>query len=72
MKLISDLKLKFDSAELESETSRGKTPVVLAIKNEVLGGPNTLNAPPPKRGAITLKRRPKRADIIAPKPTYNN
>lgn len=37
LKLISDLGLKFDIAEIESETLTGKTPVVLATKSEVVG-----------------------------------
>lgn len=37
LKLISDLSLKFDTAEIESETLTGKTPVVLATKSEVVG-----------------------------------
>ena len=37
LKLISDLGLKFDTAEIESETLAGKTPVVLATKLEVVG-----------------------------------
>lgn len=37
IKLIEDLKLKFDLAVLEKETLEGKTPVVLANKETVLG-----------------------------------
>lgn len=37
LKLISDLGLKFDTAEIESETLTGKTPVILATKTEVVG-----------------------------------
>jgi Cu2+-exporting ATPase/Cu+-exporting ATPase len=37
LKLISDLGLKFDASEIESETLTGKTPVVLATKSEVVG-----------------------------------
>jgi Cu2+-exporting ATPase/Cu+-exporting ATPase len=36
-KLISDLKLSFDVREIEAETTQGRTPVILATKNEVLG-----------------------------------
>lgn len=36
-KLITDLNLKFDKEVLEKETLEGKTPVVLADKNAVLG-----------------------------------
>ncbi|MCE9643070.1 MAG: heavy metal translocating P-type ATPase [Candidatus Andersenbacteria bacterium] len=36
-KLISDLKLSFDVSEIEAETMRGRTPIILATKNEVLG-----------------------------------
>jgi Cu+-exporting ATPase len=36
-KLIVDLNLKFDSSVLEKETLEGKTPVILADKNAVLG-----------------------------------
>ncbi|MDQ3014307.1 MAG: heavy metal translocating P-type ATPase [bacterium] len=36
-KLISDLKLSFDINQIEHETMQGKTPVILATKNEVLG-----------------------------------
>ncbi len=36
-KLVSDLKLSFDVKNIEAETLRGKTPVILATKNEVLG-----------------------------------
>ncbi len=35
-KLIADLKLSFDSADLEAETKQGKTPVILATAKEVL------------------------------------
>ncbi len=37
LKLMSDLGLQFDSAEIESETLDGKTPVILATKSEVIG-----------------------------------
>ncbi len=37
LKLISDLGLKFDASEIESETLSGKTPVILATKSEVVG-----------------------------------
>lgn len=36
-KLISDLKLSFDLQKIEAETMQGKTPVILATKNEVIG-----------------------------------
>ena len=36
-KLITDLHLAFDAASLEKETSDGKTPVILATKEKVLG-----------------------------------
>lgn len=36
-KLISDLKLSFDTASLNEFTAQGKTPVVLATKEKVLG-----------------------------------
>ena len=36
-KLIQDLKLSFDSSKLEQYTMQGKTPVILAIKEKVLG-----------------------------------
>lgn len=36
-KLVTDLNLKFDVSVLEKETSEGKTPVILADKNAVLG-----------------------------------
>jgi len=36
-KLISDLKISFDEAVLNEFTSQGKTPVILAIKEKVLG-----------------------------------
>jgi Cu+-exporting ATPase len=35
-KLVTDLKLSFDKKSIEKETLQGKTPVVLATKNEVL------------------------------------
>ncbi|MDA1169462.1 MAG: heavy metal translocating P-type ATPase [bacterium] len=35
-KLISDLKLSFDLNEIEAETMQGKTPVILATKNEIV------------------------------------
>ena len=35
-KLISDLKIPFDVKNLEVETSQGKTPVILATKDEVI------------------------------------
>ncbi len=37
LKLIEDLNLKFDVSVLEKETLEGKTPVILADKNVVLG-----------------------------------
>ena len=37
IKLITDLNLKFDKAVLEKETLEGKTPVILASKDAVLG-----------------------------------
>lgn len=37
VKLVSDLKLPFDSTKLNEFTSQGKTPVVLATKEKVLG-----------------------------------
>ncbi len=36
-KLISDLKLTFDLQQIENETKHGKTPIILATKNAVLG-----------------------------------
>lgn len=36
-KLMGDLGLSFDSATIEKETSEGKTPVILATKEKVLG-----------------------------------
>jgi len=36
-KLISDLGLSFDLKKIEEETMQGKTPIMLATKNEVLG-----------------------------------
>ncbi|MEK7463542.1 MAG: heavy metal translocating P-type ATPase [Patescibacteria group bacterium] len=36
-KLVSDLKLPFDAAKLDAFTSQGKTPVILANKEKVLG-----------------------------------
>lgn len=36
-KLVSDLKLSFDAAKLNEFTSQGKTPVILATKEKVLG-----------------------------------
>ena len=36
-KLISDLKLSFDLKKIEAETLQGKTPVILATKDVVLG-----------------------------------
>lgn len=36
-KLVSDLKLPFDSTKLNEFTSQGKTPVILATKEKVLG-----------------------------------
>ncbi len=35
-KLISDLRFSFDVKSLQAETSQGKTPVILATKNEVI------------------------------------
>lgn len=37
IKLISDLKLSFDSKSIEEETLQGKTPIILATENEVVG-----------------------------------
>ncbi len=36
-KLVSDLKISFDTAKLNEFTSQGKTPVILATKEKVLG-----------------------------------
>lgn len=36
-KLIADLKLPFDSINIEKETKQGKTPIILATKDAVLG-----------------------------------
>ena len=36
-KLVSDLKVSFDAAKLNEFTSQGKTPVILATKEKVLG-----------------------------------
>lgn len=36
-KLVSDLKVSFDSAKLNEFTSQGKTPVILSTKEKVLG-----------------------------------
>lgn len=36
-KLVSDLKLSFDVAKLDEFTAQGKTPVILATKDKVLG-----------------------------------
>lgn len=36
VKLISDLKLRFDTKSIEEETSKGRTPILLATKDEVL------------------------------------
>lgn len=36
-KLVSDLKLSFDATKLDEFTSQGKTPVILATKEKVLG-----------------------------------
>ncbi len=36
-KLLNDLGLKFDAEVLEKETLQGKTPIILASKNEILG-----------------------------------
>lgn len=36
-KIIADLGIKFDISDFEKETKEGKTPVILATKNEVLG-----------------------------------
>lgn len=36
-KLVSDLKLSFDNSKLNEFTSQGKTPVILATKEKVLG-----------------------------------
>jgi Cu2+-exporting ATPase/Cu+-exporting ATPase len=35
-KLISDLRLSLDTKSIQAETSQGKTPVILATKNEIL------------------------------------
>lgn len=35
-KLVTDLKLSLDAQSLEQETSQGKTPVILATKNEII------------------------------------
>lgn len=37
LKLVADLNLPFDMKRIEAETLQGKTPVILATKNEVLG-----------------------------------
>ncbi len=37
IKIITDLNLKFDKDILEKETLEGKTPVILATKNEIVG-----------------------------------
>ena len=37
VKLIEDLKLKFDKATLDKETLEGKTPVILATKEKIIG-----------------------------------
>ena len=37
LKLLSDLKLSFDTKKIETETMQGKTPVILTTKNEVVG-----------------------------------
>lgn len=36
-KLMSDLKLSFDTKTLEAETTQGKTPIILATTSEVIG-----------------------------------
>jgi len=36
-KLITDLKLSFETKKLEAETSQGKTPIILATTSEVVG-----------------------------------
>jgi len=36
-KLISDLKISFDATKIEEFTSQGKTPVILATKDKVIG-----------------------------------
>ncbi|HEY4512967.1 MAG TPA: heavy metal translocating P-type ATPase [Candidatus Paceibacterota bacterium] len=36
-KLVLDLNLEFDKAKIEKETLEGKTPIILATKNELLG-----------------------------------
>ncbi len=36
-KLVNDLKLPFDTARLDGFTSQGKTPVILAVREKVLG-----------------------------------
>ena len=37
IKLIQDLKINFDASVIEEYTAQGKTPVILATKNEVFG-----------------------------------
>ena len=37
IKLVSDLRLSFDTTKIEAETMQGKTPVILATKDAVLG-----------------------------------
>ena len=37
VKLVSDLGIKFEASKIEKYTVQGKTPVILATKNEVLG-----------------------------------
>ncbi|MBI3335093.1 MAG: cadmium-translocating P-type ATPase [Candidatus Portnoybacteria bacterium] len=36
-KLVTDLKLSFETKKLEAETSQGKTPIILATTSEVIG-----------------------------------
>lgn len=37
IKLLDDLNISFDRAQIEKETGEGKTPVILATKNKILG-----------------------------------
>lgn len=37
IKLLDDLDISFDRAQIEKETGEGKTPVILATKNKILG-----------------------------------
>lgn len=47
-KLISDLNLPFDLKKIEAETLQGKTPVILATSNEVLGAVMVADAVKPE------------------------